>query len=94
MNYMVLFDIINPSYTFRIIVHEIWEKSWSSMEEKLQSDPMRSSLPRSFEKFKYSLIYDKKYVITFDEVVVEVISKELSKHKYLKNNDSGDCLSL
>ena len=53
-----------------------------------------SSLPRSFEHFKDALLYGKEGTITLDEVQTAVKSKEFSKSKDLKIEDSGEGLNV
>src|SRR3954465_923163 len=53
-----------------------------------------SLLPRSFEHFKDALLYGKEGTITLDEVQTAVKSKEFSKLKDLKIEDSDEGLNV
>lgn len=53
-----------------------------------------SSLPTSLENFNNVLLYGKENSITLDEVQTIVRSKELSKKKNFKIDNSGECLSV
>ncbi|XP_058747135.1 uncharacterized protein LOC131620136 [Vicia villosa] len=53
-----------------------------------------SSLPRSFEHFKDALLYGNEDTIILDEVQTVMKSKEFSKLKDLKIEDSGEGLNV
>jgi len=52
------------------------------------------ALPRSFENFKDAMLYGKEGTITLEEVQVALRTKELTKFKELKVDDSGEGLNV
>src|SRR3954469_1665699 len=64
------------------------------IDDKDKDFLLLSSLPRSFENLKDALLYSKEGTITLDEVQTTVKSKEFSKSKDLKIEDSGQGLNV
>jgi len=52
------------------------------------------ALLRSFESFKYTMLYGKEGIVTLEEVHAALRTKKLTKSKDLKDDENGEGLSV
>jgi len=65
-----------------------------NLEDEDKTLHLLCSFPRSFENFKDAMLYGKEGTITLEEVQVALRTKELTKFKELKVDDSGKGLNV
>ena len=86
-------SIVEQHTEFHKIIDDL-----KNIEVKIEDEDkallLLSLLPRFFDHFKDALLYDKECTITFNEVQTAVKSKEFSKSKDLKIEDSGEGLNV
>jgi hypothetical protein len=62
--------------------------------EDEDKDILLCALPRSFESFKDTMLYDKEGTIILEEVQAALKTKELTKSKDLRADENGEGLSV
>jgi len=65
-----------------------------NLEDEDKALHLLCALPRSFENFKGTMLYGKEGTITLEEVQATLITKDLTKFKELKCDDSGEGLNV
>ena len=65
-----------------------------NLEDEDKALHLLCALPRSFENFKDTMLYGKEGTITLEEVQAALRTKELTKFKELKVDDSGEGLNV
>jgi len=65
-----------------------------NLEDEDKALHLLCALPRSFENFKDTMLYGKEGTITLEEVQATLRTKELTKFKELKVDDSGEGLNV
>jgi len=65
-----------------------------NLEDEDKALHLLCALPRSFENFKDTMLYGKEGTITLEEVQAVLRTKELTKFKELKVDDSGEGLNV
>jgi len=64
------------------------------LEDEDKTILLLCALPRSFEYFKDTMLYDKEGTVTLDEVQTTLRTKELTKSKDLRADENGEGLNV
>ncbi|MCI51491.1 cytochrome P450, partial [Trifolium medium] len=65
-----------------------------NLEDEDKALHLLCDLPRPFENFKDTVLYGKEGIVTMEEVQAVLRTKELTKFKDMKVDDSGEYLNV